>query len=114
MKRKQKQGSNVNLKYEALLMPVKPERRLRVRRIRPQTLIQYSEHVQEVHDWCKQCRKSVASQRQVDIAMATYFNLLFEDGASQNVASYTLFGWIAYDVYPWVQKGINCLCLVLP
>ena len=42
----------------------------------------------------------MASQRQADIAMATYFNLLFEDGASQNVASYTLFGWIALGCAP--------------
>ena len=81
-------------------MSVKPECRLRVRRIRPQTLIQYSDHVHEFYTWCKQRRKSVSSQRQVDIAMAAYFNLSFEDGASQNVASYTLFGWIALKCVP--------------
>ena len=100
MKRKEKEGSDKNDKYETLLMSVKPECRLRVRRIRPQTLIQYSDHVHEFYTWCKQRRKSVSSQRQVDIAMAAYFNLSFEDGASQNVASYTLFGWIALKCVP--------------
>ena len=34
------------------------------------------------------------------ISMATYFSLLFDDGVSMTVASYTLFGWITLKTVP--------------
>lgn len=34
------------------------------------------------------------------MSMATYFSLLFDDGVSMTVASYTLFGWITLKTVP--------------
>lgn len=79
---------------------IKPERLLRVKRIRPTTLLQYDEHVQQFFSWCSNHNKKPKTERQIDTCMATYFNCLYEDGDSQNSASYTLFGWIALKSVP--------------
>ena len=79
---------------------IRPERQLRVKRIKPKTVLLYDDHVTGFLAWMKQNRKRGTDSDSIDRHMSIYFNLLFEDGEGYNVASYTLFGWIALRMVP--------------
>lgn len=102
VKRKEKEGSDKNHKYKTLLMSVKPERRLRVRRIRPQTLIQYSDHVHEyilgVNNVVKVCRHNDRSPLPWPLTLT--FRLKMVPARMLPHTVYTLFGWIALKCVP--------------
>eukprot|EP00438_Fugacium_kawagutii_P020747 Skav227424 [mRNA] locus=scaffold1986:83849:88250:+ [translate_table: standard] len=85
---------------ESILSKVKPERRLRVRRIGPTTLVRYDSHVTDFSAWCQQRRRGLGNERQVDVSMSIYFNHLVDDGASVSVGTYTFYGWIALRMVP--------------
>lgn len=97
---KTSQDRDENSKYQTILAKIKPERMLRVKRIRPKTLISYAYHAELFLEWCKTTRRKVVNGIQADKNMAIYFNALFEDGEPMNTASYTLFGWIALRTVP--------------
>ena len=94
------QDSDANSKYHSILAHVKPERKLRIKRIQPKTLIAYASYVELFLDWCKETKRRGVSGQQADKHMAIYFNALFDDGEPLNTASYTLFGWIALRTVP--------------
>ena len=94
------QDSDANSKYHSILAHVKPERKLRIKRIQPKTLIAYASYVALFLDWCKETKRRGVSGQQADKHMAIYFNALFDDGEPLNTASYTLFGWIALRTVP--------------
>ncbi len=79
---------------------VRPERLLRVKRIKKDTLLQYDTCVCSFRQWAKRHRKALDSDFKVDTAMSCYFNCLFEDDVAYNEGSYTLFGWIALKAIP--------------
>ena len=79
---------------------VKPERMLRVKRVKPSTLVLYDSHVQQFVGWALDNKRRLTSLKAVDKILAIYFNMLFEDGVSMTVASYTLFGWITLRTVP--------------
>ena len=96
----------------AIRQSIRPERRLRVSKVSDVTLLRYHSHVLDFLHWVKlRKRKLVSTERQVDIAMSTYFNEQFEDDRS--------FLWvrilcIAGLLSRWSQlsrKGTCCLCL---
>ena len=87
-------------RYDALMRTIRPERLLRVKRIKQKTLLTYADHVEDFLKWCSTHERSYKTLRQADVSMATYFNMLFDDGSAQNTASYTLFGWITLRVVP--------------
>lgn len=86
--------------YQLILASIKPERMLRVRRIKPRTLLAYDMYVRQFLDWCKRSHRSVTTSRAVDGHLACYFNMLFDDGEAMSIASYTLFGWITLKMVP--------------
>ena len=86
--------------FEAILARIKPERLLRVKRVRPSTLVLYDSFVQQFVEWSKRVKCSLGTLQTVDRAMAIYFHMLFEDGAPMTTASYTLFGWITLKTVP--------------
>eukprot|EP00435_Cladocopium_sp_Y103_P009898 s3109_g2.t1 len=98
-KRDTKQDDQLT-RYDRLIRTIRPERMLRVKRVKPKTLLLYSDHIEEFKSWCSLRKRTLKSLRQVDISMASYFNDLFIDGSAQNTASYTLFGWIALKTIP--------------
>ena len=89
-----------NSKYLCILAHVKPERMLRVKRIKPKTLVAYANFVEQFLEWCKVSKRRNVCGQNADKHMAIYFNALFDDGEPMNTASYTLFGWIALRVIP--------------
>ena len=99
--RKRKRGAEeVVSQYEVILNKVKPERLLRVKRVKPNTVIAYNQHVQRFLTWVNARRLNVTVDSKVDRAMAIYLNMLYEDGEALNTASYTLFGFIALKMIP--------------
>lgn len=88
--------------YNKILHSIKPERLLRVKRISKRTVLQYHLRNTQFLDWCKRHGRgsSVGNERKLDTAMSIYFNYLYEDGEAYNVASYTLFGFIALKMTP--------------
>ena len=87
-------------RYEALVRSVPKERQLRVRRVSKPTLFKYHEHCIAFIDWCRRKHRSFSSHKAADKSMSIYFLELFDDGASFNVASYSLFGWITLKLIP--------------
>ncbi len=86
--------------YESILAGIRPERKLRVRRIKKATLLQYDGCVKTFTRWAAESKRSLATSDKVDVAMSIYFHELFETDSSFNLASYTLFGWIALKMVP--------------
>ena len=79
---------------------MKPERRLRIKRVKKATLFTYDDRVQDFIAWAHRRKKSLVGATAVDRCMSVYFNDLFCDGEGINFASYTLFGWIALKMLP--------------
>ncbi len=102
--RREKPAKSRDVDYDRIMAKIPPERKLRVKRISPKTVLQYHEHVSAFCEWCKLRHRSTHTQALVDKAMAIYFNELFEDGSSMNEASYTLFGWICLRMRPTVPE----------
>ena len=98
--KKRGNSSNCDERYQAILAKITPERMLRVRRIRPVTLLQYADHVDDFVAWARRNKFGLSTDHKVDIAMSTFFNALFEDALGMNVASYSLFGWICLKMIP--------------
>ena len=96
--------------FEAILASVRPERRLRVKRIQACTVIKYAESADNFEQWCKHHRRSFKGDVRADRSMSVYFDALFEDGAEKTAASYTLFGFIALRMLPAVPEK-QCLPL---
>ena len=89
----------------AIRQSIRPERRLRVSKVSDVTLLRYHSHVLDFLHWVNlRKRKLVSTERQVDIAMSTYFNEQFEDDRSFSLGSYTLYGWIALKMVPTVPE----------
>lgn len=86
--------------YESILASIRPERKLRVKRIKKATLLQYDGCVKSFTRWAAQSKRSLSTSDKVDAAMSIYFHELFEADSSFNLASYTLFGWIALKMVP--------------
>ena len=110
-------------RYKSILASVKPERVLRVKRVKPRTIILYSDHIDSFRHWAASCKLSIKSERACDVAMSRYFNMLFEDGLAMNVASYTLFGWICFkmcpdkperDLLPLARSALTAWCGLRP
>ena len=93
-------GSNLDDRYQEVLKQIRPERLLRIKRIQARTLLLYDDHVQHFLQWVKHRKANLKSESLVDKWMSIFFHALFEDGAPQNTASYTLFGWIALRMVP--------------
>lgn len=87
-------------RYNNIVSRVKPERQLRIRRVKRATLFTYDDRVQDFIGWAGRRRKSLLTATAVDRSMSVYFNELFCDGEGINFASYTLFGWIALKMLP--------------
>lgn len=87
-------------RYQSILRKCKPERLLRVKRVKPVTLLRYSDHVDDFVLWCRRHQKSANTCRLADKALSVYMNVLFEDGATLTSAGYTLFGFIALKTVP--------------
>lgn len=87
-------------RYRAIVRQCKPERMLRIKRVKPVTLLRYSDHVDDFLQWCRRHRKSTNTCRLADKALSVYMNVLFEDGATLTSAGYTLFGFIALKTVP--------------
>ena len=87
-------------RYQEVLKQIRPERLLRIKRIQARTLLLYDDHVQLFLQWVKHRKANLKSESLVDKWMSIFFHALFEDGAPQNTASYTLFGWIALRMVP--------------
>ena len=93
----------------AIRKSIRPERRLRVSKISDVTLLRYHSHVMDFLGWVKlRKKKLICTERQVDVAMSTYFNEKFEDDRSFSLGSYTgsLSRWSQLS-----QKGNCCPCL---
>eukprot|EP00435_Cladocopium_sp_Y103_P009768 s2772_g2.t1 len=87
--------------YDRIMKGIRPERLLRVKRISAKTVVLYNQRVTEFLSWASAQRVVVgSSERRLDINMSKYFNELYEDGEAYNVASYTLFGFIALKMSP--------------
>ena len=86
--------------YESFLAGIRPERKLRVRRIKKTTLLQYDGCVKAFTRWAGESKRSLVTSDKVDVAMSIYFHELFEADSSFNLASHTLFGWIALKMVP--------------
>ena len=87
--------------YDRIMKGIRPERLLRLRRISAKTVVLYNQRVAEFLSWASAQQVMVgSSERRLDINMSKYFNELYEDGEAYNVASYTLFGFIALKMSP--------------
>ena len=82
--------NGINLSLESV-----NQRLLRVKRVKPVTLLRYSDHVDDFLQRCRRHQKSTNTCRLADKALSVYMNALFEDGATLTSAGYTLFGFIA-------------------
>ena len=100
MKKTIAKTNRTDAKYDAIVNSVPKERQLRVRRVSKPTLFQYHEHCLAFIEWCKLRHRTFSSHNAADKSMSIYFLELFEDGASFNVASYSLFGWITLKLVP--------------
>ena len=67
-------------KYRIILERCPAERALRVKRVRPDTIVRYADSVDDFLQWAQSKRLQVKSDRQADKAMARYFDQVFEDG----------------------------------
>eukprot|EP00435_Cladocopium_sp_Y103_P003230 s1575_g1.t1 len=87
-------------RYEDILKRCPPERKLRLKRVRADTVLHYAESVDRFLDWCRRYGRRSTDASRVDRSMSIYFDHLFEDGCAMSAASYTLFGYLALKAIP--------------
>lgn len=74
-------------RYEDILKRCPPERRLRVKRVRADIVLHYAESVDHFLEWYRKHNRISCNSGNVDRAMSTYFDQLFEDGCTLSAAS---------------------------
>lgn len=92
-KRPKQSAAAKSIRYEDILKTCPPERRLRVKRVRADTVLHYAESVDIFLEWCRRHNRVSTVSSRVDRSMSIYFDQLFEDGC-------TLFGYIALKSVP--------------